>query len=107
MQLKDLNYEVVSGEIVVNNGWEIPGEYKVISFDLKSKYAEVLSWGSGDDCPFVLLWANESTLKTDEKLKNTPTEIKLKDYRCWSVLGANVSRYTLTIFLEKRNDANP
>lgn len=107
MQLKDIICEVIPGEIVVYNGWEIPGEYKVLSFDLKSKYAEVLSWGSGDDCPSVILWANEGTLKTDKKLKNTPTKIKLKDYRGWNVLGVNVGRYTLTIFLEKRNDTNP
>lgn len=105
-QLKDLNYQVTPGEIVVNDGWEVPGEYKVISFDLKSKYAEVLSWGSDDGYPVVYLWAAERTLKTNEAMKDIPTEIKLKDYRGWDVLGTDVGRYSLTIFLEKCNDAN-
>lgn len=105
-QPKETNYEVIPGEIIVNSGWEVPGEYKVLSFDLHSKYSEILSWGSEDEYPFVLLWANERTLKTDEGMKNQPTEIKLKDYRGWNVLGADVGRYSLTIFLEKYNNEN-
>ena len=102
-ELKEVKFGLEQGEIIVNDGYETPVECKVLVFDLASKYAEVLAVGSDDECPTVLLWATDSTLKLDESKKGQPTEIKLHDYKGWDVLIASVGRYSLTVVLERKS----
>ena len=102
-ELKEVSFVLEQGEIMVNDGYETPVECKVLVFDLASKYAEVLAVGSDDEYPTVLLWATDSTLKLDESKKGQPTEIKLPEYKGWGILTASVSRYSLTVVLERKS----
>ena len=102
-ELKEVSFVLEQGEIVVNHGYENPVECRVLVFDLASKYAEVLSVGSDDECPTVLLWATDSTLRLDESKKGQPTEIKLPEYKGWDILTASVGRYSLTVVLERKS----
>lgn len=101
MVYREVKCRIVPGEIVVNDGVEVPGKYKVLVFDLVSKYAEILSWGCEDNYPTIQLWADEDTLNVDELKKGYPTELKFTAHKGWRVLSASIGRYTLTVVLEK------
>lgn len=84
---------------------------KMLHVDLKSKRAQVDLFGSdwsssvtGDTIhiPFVRLSATDETLHLDNsKDRSSVTELSFPDLVGWDILCADITRYTLTIFLKK------
>lgn len=97
-----INLEIEQGEILVNEGYEEVCELKLIKIDLRSKYAYASDTGTDDEVPVVYLSAGTLTLHTDESKVGVPTVISFPQYIGWRVVSAGVSRYTLTVVLQKQ-----
>ena len=95
-------FEIHSGEIVVNEGYISYLPCIVVKYDLESKHAYVSGTGTDDDVPVVYLSAGTLTLHTDESKAGIPTVISFPRYIGWRVVSAGVSRYTLTVVLQKQ-----
>lgn len=95
-------FEIHSGEIVVNEGYISDLPCVVVKYDLGTKYAYISDTGTNDDIPVVYLSAGTITLHTDESKAGIPTVISFPQHIGWRVVSAGVSRYTLTVVLQKQ-----
>lgn len=102
MSLIEIPFEIEHGEIVVNEGYISDLPCIVVKYDLESKYAYVSDTGTDDDVPVVYLSAGTLTLHTDESKAGIPTVVSFPQYIGWRVVSAGVSRYTLTVVLQKQ-----
>lgn len=76
---------------------------KTISIDLKAKWAEINSTGSGiiENTPFIWLSYNKDTLHLNKKLKSDITELTFPEFKGYDILCSEISKYTLTITFVK------
>lgn len=102
MSLIEIPFEIEPGEVVVNEGQISDLPCIVVKSDLETKYAYVSDTGTDDDVPVVYLSAGTLTLHTDESKAGIPTVISFPQYVGWRVVSAGVSRYTLTVVLQKQ-----
>lgn len=94
---------VIPGKVVINSGLLVYcSEFvEIWSFDFRSKYAELLSYGWGPDGLTVSFTASDRTLYIDT-LSISPTDINFEhdDGANWNVL-AEGGRYGWTVVLYK------
>lgn len=102
MSLIEIPFEIEPGEVVVNEGYIYNLPCIVVKYDLGTKYAYVSDTGTDDDVPVVYLSAGTLTLHTDETKAGEPTVISFPKHIGWRVVSAGVSRYTLTVVLQKK-----
>jgi len=101
-----LELQIIPGAVVVNSGAAVhkADDIVCISLDLKSKYADLLCWGSSDDIPCVSYVANDVTMYLDKSMDGDAiTEVSFPDYAGWEVFSASApGRYTANVVLVKR-----
>lgn len=95
-------FEIQQGEVVVNEGHISNLPCIVVKYDLESKYAYVSDTGTDDDVPVVYLSAGTLTLHTDETKAGEPTVISFPQHIGWRIVSTGISRYTLTVVLQKQ-----
>jgi hypothetical protein len=92
--------EVVEGEVVVNHVRQVVDDphAKIWEVDLSTKYADVLSYGSGAGHLDVSLCATADSLNVDEAKagRSTVVRIEVPDAGRWRVMGS-AARYTARI----------
>lgn len=94
----------VQGGVRVNTAVAVLdcGNCLLLRVDLHSKYARLLSVGSGEEeGPSVYLAADKNTLNLDEtKPRDAVTLIEFPEFEGWSVFAANEpGRYTMALVL--------
>jgi hypothetical protein len=72
-----------------------------IEVDMRTKRADVGSFGSEDGVPNLHLHANEYSLYTDTDHTGW-TDVAFPDYKGWDIFAASVSKYTLSVCLVRR-----
>lgn len=95
------------GAVITTRPARLPySEVQAVCIDLTSKYADVYTIGADDDgtgsVPIVHLFANERTIKLNEKVsRDAQTVLRFDDYKGWTIISATVTKYTLTVVFGK------
>lgn len=74
---------------------------KTVCIDLHTKRADIMGEGSDNDIPVIFLEPNEDSIHLDEKTNEELTEITFPEFKGWSILLADVQKYTLFITFVK------
>lgn len=93
--------KIKQGKVTINPGYCVgSGEYKVLYIDMKTKRGNISTYiGSGKDGPGLIIEPSEDSVFVSDSQEDT--EISFKEYVGWRIIATDVSRYTLTIVLEK------
>ena len=105
---------MVPGRIVVNScSLFSRGDIVMLSLDLKSKYAETMSYGidgivgKTKDCvPYINLGDSDRTLYIDERFDGMTT-VRFPMFAGFSVWAANTERYSCTVALMRCDNLEP
>jgi hypothetical protein len=89
---------MIKGKVIPSsNNYHLWKKSKTISIDLKAKRAKVEGYGSDNNIPFVWIGYDKNTLYIDNKYKNEITELSFKEFKGWTIMCVELSKYTLTI----------
>lgn len=95
--------EVTQGHITVSQGYvmsKIGLAVREFRFDLVAKWAEISAVGSGPgQVAQVYLDASKNTQHCDEERPNQLTVVEFFLPKGWSLLSAQVNRYTLSVMI--------
>lgn len=76
---------------------------KTISIDLKAKRAIICSTGGDEkDIPNIWLSHTEGTLHLNKRAKSDITELSFPEFKGYTIMCSEISKYTLTITFIKR-----
>lgn len=97
---------VNEGAIVVNHCSPYPSSGIVaLCIDLEQKYSEIVATGSTGEIPCIVIGANEHTIGFGKGAdRSKTTEIEFPEFSGWFVFCAEISKYTLSVCLVKRED---
>lgn len=101
-----MKIKVRKGKLIVNSASEVLGQVRVVHIDMRSKRGDVIGWGEDKGVPSVDLMPNEESLHMDES-KPEATSISFPEMKGFSVLTADLSRYTVRVVFLKAASAVP
>lgn len=98
-----VRHEITSqGAPIVNGGHVDRTGCVLLSIDMRSKRCDVLGWGDSAGIPLVQVFAvDESLHLMDGVPRYAPTTIEFPEFKGWTVLSADIGRYTLRVYLAK------
>lgn len=102
MKERIVKHKVIrQGKPIVNAAilWKNSNNMKLISVDLKSKYCEVMAT-STDKFPEICITTNENSLYLLKRRGDT-TIIGFPEFKGWTCIMAEISKYTLLALLIK------
>lgn len=81
--------------------WKSGQDVMVVCIDLATKRGEVLWTGGGDDGCLVAVEPTEDSVHVDPAMQDKETVFRFPSYGEWTILMAQVSKYTLYITFVK------